>query len=117
MTSNSYKGKWSELISNEIKLDFTVENAKRVVSSGLVSDSIYTHQDIASWCEKFWNKYSDTDGPSEIENIMSVLADIETQWDLYLVNTYSLEELQKMEFSTVRMPLEWFEKWNAELNA
>ena len=26
---------------------------------------------------------------------MPILADVETQWDLYLANTYSLEELQK----------------------
>lgn len=117
MTSEKYKGKWVEPVSNNIGLEFTPKNARKVISEGLVTGSAYTHQDIASWCEKFWNKYCDIDAPEEIEIIMPVLADIETQWDLYLANSYSLEELQRKNFNEVKLPTEWFEKWLGEINA
>ncbi|MCP3849326.1 MAG: hypothetical protein GY694_03665 [Gammaproteobacteria bacterium] len=80
-------------------------------------DSPYSHKQIAEWCEQFWNKYSDVDASNEIEKIMPVLADVETQWDLYLANTYSSTELQQLNFEAVRLPVEWFKNWSVEANA
>jgi len=37
---------------------------------------------------------------------MPILADIETQWDLYLANTYSLSQLQQLDFEAVKLPVE-----------
>ncbi|MGQ8367478.1 hypothetical protein [Glaciecola sp. 1036] len=65
----------------------------------------------------FWNKYSELDAPKEIEDIMPILADVETQWDLYLANAYSIEELRKLNFESVMLPLKWFKKWAVEANA
>jgi hypothetical protein len=117
MGSGKYQGKWVEPVSNKIELEFTPDNAKKVIAHGLDPESSYSHQDIAHWCEKFWNKYCDIDAPEEIEKVMPVLADIETQWDLYLANTYSLKELKMKNFNEVRLPAEWFQKWLVEINA
>jgi hypothetical protein len=36
----------------------------------------------------------DVDTDPEIEKLLPVLTDVETQWDLYLANTYTFEELR-----------------------
>ena len=45
-----------------------------------------------------------------------IARDIECQWDLFLVNTYSLEELQNLDFSKVKLPQDWFIEWLKQLN-
>jgi len=117
MASEKYQGKWVESVTNKIELEFTPENARKVISLGLENDPTYSHQDIAHWCEKFWNKYCEIDAPEEIDKIMPILADVETQWDLYLANSYSLKELQNKNFSEVKLPVEWFKEWLDEINA
>ena len=105
-------------LSEPINLGFTRENAIKLLLSGeKPENSLYSHKQIAEWCENFWNKYNDIDAPDEIEKIMPVLADVETQWDLYLANTYTLEELQKQNFENVALPSEWFSNWLKEINA
>jgi hypothetical protein len=117
MGRNKYIGKWIEPESRIIDLAFTGDNARKVLAAGLDATSMYTHQDIAHWCERFWNFYCDVDAPRDIERIMPTLADVETQWDLYLANTYKLAELQKLDFRTVRLPREWFSDWINQLKA
>lgn len=105
-------------LSVPIELEYCKENFLVLLSYGENPDnSPFSHKQIAEWCERFWNKYCDIDAPEEIEEIMPMLADIETQWDLYLVNTYSLSELQQLDFEFVNLPVEWFKNWNAEANA
>ena len=105
-------------LSEPINLEFTRENAIKLLSWGEEpDDSPYSHKQIAEWCERFWNIYCDVDAPDEIENIMPVLADVETQWDLYLANTYSLEQLQTQNFEEVALPVKWFTDWLREINA
>ncbi|WP_231758799.1 hypothetical protein [Microbulbifer elongatus] len=104
--------------STPINLPFNKENFLSLLKYGANPDgSPYSHKQIVEWCENFWNEYCDIDAPNEIEIIMPILADVETQWDLYLVNTYSHEELQVINFESVRLPVEWFTSWIAEANA
>lgn len=49
------------------------------------------------------------------EKLYGILGDISAQWDLYLANTFSLIELQQLDFSKIKLPLEWFEDWLKEL--
>lgn len=115
MTKMQYAGKWVEPRSNAIDLPFTRESLRQVLAWGSEAGKApFCHQDIAHWCERFWHKYSDIDAPKEIEGILPILADVECQWDLYLANTYKLEELQKLAFQKVVLPVEWFEGWIAE---
>jgi len=105
-------------LSEPINLEFTRENTIKLLLWGeKPDDSPYSHKQIAEWCERFWNKYCDVDTSEEIEKIMPVLADVETQWDLYLANTYKLEELQKLNFEKVLLPIDWFSEWLKEVNA
>lgn len=105
-------------LSPPIELKYTKENALALLKLGAEPDmSPYSHKQIAEWCERFWLKYSDIDAPDEIEAIMPVLADVETQWDLFLANTYSLAQLQSMNYEPMRLPAEWFANWYAEANA
>jgi hypothetical protein len=105
-------------LSEKIKLEFNKENLLILLSHGQKPDqSPYTHKQIAEWCELFWNKYSDIDAPAQVEKIMPILADIETQWDLYLANTYSSSELKQLDFDSVNLPVEWFKNWSATTNA
>ena len=50
-----------------------------------------------------------------VENAVIVARDIECQWDLFLVNSYSLKELQKIDLSKVKLPQEWFIQWLEQL--
>jgi hypothetical protein len=74
-------------------------------------DAPYSHKQIAEWCDRFWCQYIDVDAPTEIEKLLPILTDVETQWDLFLANTYSLEELQTKSFEEVSLPVAWFAEW------
>ena len=100
-----------------IEFGFTRENVLTVLSMGAnPKKSPYSHKQIAEWCERFWGKYCDIDAPEEIEELMPILADVETQWDLYLASTYSLDQLQEDNFENVVLPVEWFVEWLKEAN-
>ncbi len=112
MPRNTYVGSWNEPISANISLPFDAESAMKVLGWGCYPESSpFSHQDIAHWCERFWNEFSDVDAPPEIERLLPVLADVETQWDLHLANSFSLKELQSLSFQNVRLPSKWFLEW------
>jgi hypothetical protein len=76
--------------------------------------SPFSHGQIAKWCEQFWNKYMDIDASPEIESIMPLLADVETQWDLYLVN---ISRIKSQNIDNICMPTVWFKNWLGEVDA
>jgi len=47
----------------------------------------------------------------DLDKAVSVAADVDCQWDILLVNTYKIEALQILDFSSVRLPVEWFTDW------
>jgi len=95
-----------------VDLPFTRESALKMLAWGANPEvSPYSHKQIAEWCDRFWCEYLDVDAGPEIENLLPVLTDVETQWDLYLANTYTHEELQTGDFENERMPKEWFHEW------
>jgi hypothetical protein len=117
MKRSKYKGSQTETVSFAINFPFTIENLRTVLAHGANPDkSPYSHHDIANWYERFWNEYCDSDLPSDIEHVMPILADVETQWDLYLANTYSLEQLWLLSLSEVFLPKEWFDRWLSAIN-
>ncbi|MEW6682456.1 MAG: hypothetical protein AB1451_05980, partial [Nitrospirota bacterium] len=77
--------------------------------------SQFTHQDIAHWCDRFHMAMFDVDTDKAINVATGVAADVDAQWDMYLANSYSLEQLKKLDFSKERMPLEWFNDWLEQL--
>jgi hypothetical protein len=97
-------------------MPFTREAAIQMLSWGATPEtSPYSHKQIAEWCDRFWCQYLEVDAEPEIERLLPILTDVETQWDLYLANTYSLEELRTSDFESEQMPKEWFNDWLQQL--
>jgi hypothetical protein len=112
---NQLVGSWEESLCKVIDLPFTKESMKFVLSWGAKQNEFsYTHQEIAHWCDRFHMDGMENDNSDDVA--LDIAADVDAQWDLYLVNSYKLEELQKLEFSEVKLPKEWFEEWLQKLN-
>lgn len=103
-------------LSEPANMPFTRSAAVQMLTWGANPESSpYSHKQIAEWCDKFWCKYLDVDPEPEIETLLPILTDVETQWDLYLANTYSIEELRSQSFENEKIPTEWFNDWLREL--
>lgn len=113
---NQYVGKWEETKCKLIPLPFTIESLRTILNWGEHHEnSEYTHQQIAHWCDLMHMKYIDTDESPDFDRALSIAADVDCQWDLYLANTYQLKELQELDFSKVKLPIEWFADWLEQL--
>lgn len=103
-------------VSIPIEMQFTRDAAIQILKWGANPESSpYSHKQIAEWCDNFWCKYLEVDVAPEIEKLLPILTDVETQWDLYLANTYSIDELQENDFEHKQMPKEWFNDWLRQL--
>lgn len=103
-------------IYNEIQLEFTPGNIKRVIDWGVSPEtSPHSHMAIASWCERFWRKYCDVDASDEIDKWMPLLAEIENEWDIYLAH-YTEQHPHSVK-SPPQLPGCYFEKWRTTINA
>jgi hypothetical protein len=101
-----------------IAMLFTIENLKSILEYGLDVES-YTHQQIADWCCRFGLERAEG-SLSEVEDAALDIAadialDVDAQWDLYLENEYSDDELKSMDLSKVVLPREWFNEWLDQL--
>ena len=82
--------------SPKIPLPFLPESVIQVLSWGSAPESSpSSHKQIAEWSDRFWRQYLDVDAPTEIERLLPILTDVETQCDLFLANTFSLDELRR----------------------
>ena len=107
MGRNKYEGSWIDSNFTEIDWELSKENLVELLKSVVNRTSKFTHQQMCNWCDKHYMDETKLDD----EKLYDVLEDISAQWDLYLVNTYSLKELQKLELSKVKLPIEWFDRW------
>ena len=97
-------------------MPFTREAVTQMLAWGAnLTASPYSHKQIAEWCDRFWCQYLEVDASAEIEKLLPVLTDVETQWDLRLANTYSIDELRTKDFEQEQMPKEWFDEWLRQL--
>jgi hypothetical protein len=62
-------------------------------------------------------RFLDTDESAELEAAIRIAADVDCQWDLFLANTYTLEQLRQLDFAAVRLPTEWFLDWRRQLSS
>ena len=113
---NQVLGSWSETQCRKIDLPMTAASLRTLLEDGKAPSGQYTHQEIADWCDRLRMRYLDDDSTSGMDTAISVAADVDCQWDLFLANSYSLEELQKMDFSQVSLPKDWFADWLDQLN-
>jgi len=107
---NKFVGSWSESASKRIDLPFTVESLRLVLTWGEAGGK-YSHQDIAHWCDRFHMAKFDVDTDHAMDISTGIAADVDAQWDMFLANTYSLDELQSLDFRQVKLPAEWFADW------
>jgi hypothetical protein len=112
-------GGLQETGAKEIPLAFTQDNLKKLLGDIISETSIYSHQDFTNWASKFhmhcinlFDKGEQVD--DELENL---LLDIDMQWDLYLFNKYSVDELLKTDLSIIKFPAELLNDWCTRLNS
>ncbi len=58
-------------------------------------------------CQKFW----EDDHCIEYNLGLNITEEIDTLWELFLVNTYDHNELDTIDLTTVIMPHEWLLVW------
>lgn len=96
-----------------ISLPYTGESVLQVLKWGAApTESPYSHKQIAEWCDRFWCEFIDVDAPLEIEKLLPILTDVETQWDLHSANLISSGKTKSDD--NISMPTEWFEEWLAQ---
>ncbi|WP_394555489.1 hypothetical protein C1N61_28590 (plasmid) [Priestia aryabhattai] len=96
------------------KYSYTADSLKKVIKLAVINS--ISHKDLVDWCEEFLQETSkDTSisiNRSKNKKAIMVALDIENQWELYLSNTYTFEELQILEQKEVKMPKQWLEEWD-----
>jgi hypothetical protein len=110
---DKYIGRWHETPCEPINLPFSVESFAQILRAGAQVDGPYSHQQIADWSHSLWWEVSEgslqEDVSPELRHAAEIALDVDAQWDLLLANTFSLAQLQSMDFSTVRLPVDWFQ--------
>lgn len=105
------------LNDTSIILDYSYINLKTLLEKICKNENDFSHYEFAEWCENLTMIIDDERKWSDKETIMvEVARDIECQWDLFLVNTYSLNELQTIDLSKVELPQQWFIDWMKEMD-
>lgn len=124
-----YIGKWTETPCQKLDLPFTKEGLRQVLIWGTTPDTApATHQGIAHWCGQFTmfarGQYDETksykerkaiDSDASLRRMEDIAQDVECQWELFLANTYTFEQLKNMNHDVVRLPSEWFTQWLSKL--
>jgi hypothetical protein len=105
--------------ANEIPLPLSKDNLKTLIEEIVEGKSKYTSQDFANWCRKHHDNIWVNEIPFEKAGIdectFEVLRDVDSNWDLYLVNNYKHEELQKLDLSKVNFPRDYLNSWLNQL--
>lgn len=104
------------LQKTEISQPYSLENLIMLLTRICNAENTFSEYDFAKWCDNFTIIFDDVDVSSNTEEALAIARDIECQWDLYLVNTYSIKELQNIDLNMVRLPHEWYTQWLKELN-
>lgn len=111
---NRYVGSWTETGWRVIPLPFTHESLVTVLSWGAGEQpSTHSHQDIAHWCDRLHMAWvtDELRNDEALRPVVDIAHDVSAQWELHLANTYTLEQLQALQFSIVTLPVEWFQDW------
>jgi hypothetical protein len=104
------------LNKTSINLPYSYESLVGLLNHISTNKNGFSHYDFAQWCDNFTMVFDEVELSPIVENAVIVARDIECQWDLFLVNSYSLEELQNIDLSKVKLPKKWFIEWLGQLN-
>jgi hypothetical protein len=114
-TKNKLIHRWVEPQCIKIDEPFTIQVLDDLLKDGAKKDeSKYSHQQIADWCRRWFveivNEHMDAPDP-----VYDIVQDIDAQWDLFIFNNYTYEDLLHLDLSKVQLPLEWFAGWAIKL--
>lgn len=97
-----------------ISLPFTLTSLRTVLDMGS-TPSEGTHAAIAEWCDRFVSEYISEDDiefeSKDVERAYAIADEIDTAWEMNLIEKYPIEEIGTRDFSTVKLPKELFVKW------
>jgi hypothetical protein len=114
------RGKVGETGAKDISFPLTKDNLKTLLIELLNGTSNYSHQDFANLCSKhFVNIYSsemDFEHFGIDDKTYEVINDVDTNWDIYLVNSYTIDQLKELNLSTVTLPEDWLKEWIKQLD-
>ena len=114
--TDPYTGSFQESHCKLIDLPFSPESIEQILQWGEMPEGAHhTHQEIAHWCNRMHIDLLDTNIEPELNRALSIAKDVDCQWDLFLVNTFNVEQLRTLDFSTVCLPVEWFANWLEKL--
>ena len=118
---DKYIGRWRETEFAQLSLPWGKASLRKLLRDGSDPQPHYTHQQIADWCGRYYFAVSEgelgEDPSADIVEAADIALDVDAQWDLYLIDTHTLAELQSMDFSSVRLPAEWFAEWLSKLGS
>lgn len=104
------------LNSTNITHEYSYINLKTLLEEICKNKNTFSHYEFAKWYDNLTMIFDDREWDDEETVMIGVARDIECQWDLFLVNTYSLEELQSNDLSKVELPQQWFIDWKKEMD-
>ena len=107
---------WNE---TSITLVYSSENLKNLLNMICRKENSFSQYDFSKWCDNLTMAFHDDEQEelSEVDSLaMCIAKDIECQWDLFLINNYSLKDLQNLDLSKVALPHHWFIEWLKELS-
>lgn len=104
------------LNKTSINLPYSHKSLVQLLNRISKNENNFSQYDFAQWCDNFTMVFDEAELSPIVEIAVIVARDIECQWDLFLVNSYSLEELETIDLSKVKLPQEWYIQWLEELN-
>ena len=104
------------LNETSINLPYSYESLVGLLSCIAKNKNNFSQYDFAQWCDNFTMAFDEAELSPIVEMAVTVARDIECQWDLFLVNSYSLKELENIDLSKVKLAQEWYIQWLEELN-
>lgn len=113
----NYIGKYIEPVYETITSVFCLASLKSHLENIVNETSEYTEKEFVDWCYKNFTKKMDSEEEnSEMNKALNIAEDIDIQWDLFLANSFSLSDLQKIDFNKIQLPKEWYIKWVEKCN-
>ncbi|MGF9891003.1 hypothetical protein [Priestia megaterium] len=99
------------------RYSYTADSLKKVIKLALINS--ISHKELVDWCEDFLQEATKDTSISKDRSLnkkaIMVALDIENQWELFLSNTYTFEELQELNQNKVKFPKQWLEKWDSSI--
>ena len=112
-----YFSSFTEPACQRIDLPFNIDSLRHVLKQAAFEQNVYTHQQISNWAWGFWWECDEgvlmeaAEDDAQLSAAAEIALDIDSQWDMFLFNTYSMEQLQSIDISKVQLPREWFQNW------